>query len=129
MILVLDTNVLVSALWTPSGNASLVLSRVLGGSLQLCYDNRILEEYWDVLCRPRFHFPRDLVKTLLGYIESSGIAVLANPLPDLLLSDEDDRPFYEVAKTCQAPLVTGNLRHFPDDPLVYGLSDFVRAYL
>ena len=29
--------------------------------------------------------------------------------------DESDRKFYEVAKFCHAPLITGNIKHFPDE--------------
>mgnify|MGYP000346673473 CR=1 FL=1 len=54
MNIVLDTNILVSALWKPSGNASLFLSHVITVDLQLCYDHRIIEEYRDVLLRPKY---------------------------------------------------------------------------
>ena len=39
--------------------------------------------------------------------------------------DEADKKFYEVAKFCGAVLVTGNLKHFPEDPLVMSVADFL----
>ena len=40
-------------------------------------------------------------------------------------ADEDDRKFYEVAKQVNAKLITGNLKHFPEDPLVTTAADFL----
>jgi uncharacterized protein len=52
--IVLDTNVLVSAFLNPSGAPSQVLTLVLAGELKLLFDRRILDEYAEVLARPRF---------------------------------------------------------------------------
>ena len=43
--------------------------------------------------------------------------------------DESDRKFYEVARFCQAPLVTGNSQHFPKDETVLTVAEFVDRYL
>jgi predicted nucleic acid-binding protein len=42
------------------------------------------------------------------------VAVLAEPL-SVSLPDPDDLPFLEVAAATQAPLISGNLRHFPPE--------------
>lgn len=128
MIVVIDTNILVSGLWKRTGNASLLLMQILNGSFKLCYDYRIINEYKDVLNRPKFGFSPDLVNVLLDTIVYDGISVIPTPLYGINMKDEDDRPFFEVAKFCNAPLVTGNLKHFPADPLVIGLSDFCKKY-
>lgn len=44
MIAVIDTNILVSALWTPDGNTSLFISKVISGAIRPCYDFRMLSE-------------------------------------------------------------------------------------
>ena len=129
MIIVADTNILVSGLWKPSGNASFLLSQILNGSIKLCYDYRIINEYKDVLNRPNFKFSPSLVNMLLDTIIFDGISVTAYPLSNIIMADEDDRPFYEVAKFCNVPLVTGNIKHFPADPLIFGLADFCSKYL
>ncbi len=129
MIAVIDTNILVSALWKPGGNASLLISHVISGIIQPCYDYRIMEEYHEVLMRPKFKFSRMQVDLLLDTFILDGISIMAKPLPDIVMNDEDDRPFFEVAKTCHAPLITGNIRDYPEDPLITSLADFCRKYL
>lgn len=49
-------------------------------------------------------------------------------LPSVSFSDEFDRVFYEVAKFCNAPLVTSNLKHFPMENCVITVADYY-AYL
>ena len=128
-LVVLDTNVLVYALWTPKGKASAILTETLSGNLQACYDYRILKEYREVLCRPKFHFSLSYVFTVLDSLSRNGVSVVPPPLPDAPFTDEDDRAFYEVAKFCHAPLITGNVRHFPDDPCITTIADFYRNVL
>ena len=129
MTVVLDTNVLVSALINPTGVPAAVLSLVLNGKLTVCYDNRILDEYREVLSRQRFHFKKSLILQLLDYIRQAGEFVAAEPLRIASVS-EDDRMFYEVAMTGKAAyLITGNKRHFPSEDIVRTPKEFVDIYL
>ena len=123
---VIDTNVLVSSIWKPSGNARLVTSSIICGLVTPCYDSRIMSEYRIVIARPKFRFPPEEVQYLLSVIIDY---VRPTPIPDADVKDEDGRAFYEVAKYCNAPLVTGNIKHFPDDPIVMSLADFCSLYL
>ena len=127
MIAVLDTNVLVSALWTPSGKASAIVNAALSHELRLCHDYRIMDEYREVLLRPKFKFLPWQVLSLLDAIEKEGLSVAAVPLPNIPFPDETDRMFYEVAKFCRAPLVTGNLKHFPKESWIVSVADFYRT--
>lgn len=124
MLVVLDTNILVSALWSKNGAPARVVSMVLSGRLIPCYDYRILCEYREVLQRPRFGFTSGEVNSLLDWIESYGHSVIAEQVEDVFI-DEADKKFYEVAKVCGATLITGNLKHFPDDPLVVSVATFL----
>ncbi len=90
MIAVIDTNILVSALWKPGSNASLLISHVLNGVVQPCYDYRIMEEYREVLLRPKFKFSRLQVDLLLNTFIMDGISVIARSSPDAPMNDEDD---------------------------------------
>ncbi len=114
MKIVLDTNVLVSGLLNPSGKPSAVLNQVLSGKLILCFDSRIIDEYERVLLRPVFGFKEEDVKNLIVFFENSGLAVVPQPFSHEL-SDPDDRPFIEVAKAADCPIVTGNKKHFPEE--------------
>mgnify|MGYP000576839322 CR=1 FL=1 len=49
-----------------------VLGLVLQGTVRPCYDYRIMEEYRDVLNRPKFKFPSWMVNDLLEQIEAVG---------------------------------------------------------
>lgn len=122
--MVLDTNVIVSALWTPDGKAAYIVNQTISGNLKLCHDYRILTEYREVLSRPKFKFSTWQINFLLDTFEKDGISVVPQPLPIISFPDESDRVFYEVAKFCNAPLVTGNLKHFPKDNCIITVTDF-----
>jgi len=55
---VIDTNVLVSALISPSGNEALLLLAVKQGLVRPCFSHAVLKEYSEVLTRPGLLFPR-----------------------------------------------------------------------
>ena len=111
---VLDTNVLVSALLNSFGAPGRVLDLVLAGELTVAYDDRVLAEWRQVLRREKFGFSAGDVEVLLGFVENEGISVNASPLA-IELPDRDDLPFLEVAHAAEATLVTGNTRHYPPE--------------
>lgn len=127
MDVVIDTNILVSALWSKNGAPARVVSMVISGAFVPCYDYRILNEYQEVLRRPKFDFTEGEIKPLLEWFEKNGRSVVAEPLEESFV-DEADKKFYEVAKFCRAKLITGNMKHFPADPLVMSVSDFLEQY-
>ena len=43
-------------------------------------------------------------------------------------ADESDKKFYEVAKHCNAKLITGNLKHFPNDGIAISPTDFLDRF-
>ena len=113
MRIVLDTNVLVAGFISPSGPPGAILRSILAGGVTVCFDERILAEYRDVLTRSRFSFDGDRVAEVLDLIEAMGEPVLAEDL-GIALPDVADAMFVEVATAC---LVTGNRRHFPNEQL------------
>jgi len=113
MIIVLDTNVLVSGILKPYSKAATLLHLVADGTIQLAYDLRLLSEYRDVLNRPKFNFAKENVEEFLEQAEREGLLVSVRPLK-FHLPDPDDEPFLEVALSGGAKaIVTGNKRHFP----------------
>ena len=127
MLVVIDTNILVSALWSRNGAPAKILGLVINGNITPCYDWRILSEYQQVLSRPKFRFSPAETNALLDWIKTSGNSVIANPVEDVF-SDESDKKFYEVARTCNATLVTGNLKHYPKNHLVCDVQTFLTRY-
>ncbi len=118
---VLDTNVVVSALLNIASVPGAILREALAGRVIPLLHEDILEEYSDVLRRPKFKFDwRNVEATLTGLIRRSVFLDAATVMDDI--PDPDDAIFYEVVmearKTENAYLVTGNLRHFPVRPFV-----------
>ncbi len=113
MRIVLDTNVLVSALLHPHGPSANVLRLVLAGTVTLVADERILLEYDEVVHRPHLgiaaHALDDILSVLRDEAEMVTATVMVANLPD-----QDDGAFIEVVLTARADiLVTGNKKHFP----------------
>jgi predicted nucleic acid-binding protein len=102
------------------------------GSLQLCYDARILAEYKEVLKRPKFEFDHEHTEALLAQIEACGVRVVAEPLQKSL-PDPQDEPFLAVAIAGRAAcLVTGNTADFPSSSCqgipVFSPNQFLEFY-
>lgn len=114
MRIVLDTNVLLSGLLSPSGPPGNIVRLITTGAVRVCYDARILVEYRQVLLRPAFPFTEFQVDSLLDQLEADGDLVAALPLVERL-PDLEDEVFLEVALSGDAQfLVTGNLKHYPE---------------
>jgi putative PIN family toxin of toxin-antitoxin system len=111
--IVLDTNVLVSALLSTKGNEFLALRLALSDAFEVGVTTAILNEYREVLERPRFKISRLKIETLFLELEAS--ARLVRPANAVEASpDEADNRFLECAETIDAEfLITGNKRHFP----------------
>ena len=130
MNIVLDTNILVSAVWSPGRNASDILNAVFAGRFTVCYDYRILEEYDRVLHYPKLGFSEWEINAILDPIIKNGLSVIAEPVTGISFErDETDRKFYEVAKKCDAILITGNKRHYPWEDFIMEMSDFIHKYM
>ena len=117
---VIDTNVLVSALLSVHPDSATVIIRDLisDGTIVPLYNEEIFDEYREVLFRPKFRFPSDLVEAVLGLIFEKGLS-LARTKTNEIFSDPKDVVFYEVAMSKDGSyLVTGNIKHFPDNPIV-----------
>ena len=113
MIIVLDTNVLVSGILKPYSKAATILRLVADGAIRLAHDLRLLSEYRDVLNRSKFNFPIEKLEGFLEQVEQEGFLVSVRPFK-FHLPDPDDEPFIEVALSGGfKALVTGNKRHFP----------------
>lgn len=118
---VIDTNVLVSAMLKWKSIPGSVMELAFDGPIVPIWNEQIVEEYRNVLARPKFHFTEEIIRDVLDNIRSRGFSVDAESLA-IELPDPKDRVFYEVVmekrKTEEAYLVTGNIRHFPVKPFI-----------
>lgn len=109
---VLDTNVLVSALISTDGAPAEILDLVLAGELSIVFSTKIMAEYHNVLHRPKFRFDETQVATLLDFLENTGRFITPQP-GQHQLPDRDDETFLDTAQAAGVPLITGNEKHFP----------------
>ncbi|MCL2341378.1 MAG: putative toxin-antitoxin system toxin component, PIN family [Proteobacteria bacterium] len=133
MRIVLDTNVLVSALLSPASFPARILAWVLSGDVALCVDARILAEYENVLSRPEFGFNPAHIRDLLDFIHREAIPTPALASP-ALSPDPADMVFIEVCLGGAARrIVTGTLKHFPsavqEVVTVMSPKEFVTTFL
>lgn len=125
---VIDTNVLVSAILAVHPNSATVIIRekIMDGTIVPLYNGEIVDEYQDVLSRPKFHFPIDLVTSLLNVIRQKGIC-LERTKTEEIFTDSKDVVFYEIALSKEgAYLVTANTKHFPATPIVVTPAELLR---
>ena len=129
MKIVLDTNVLIFGILNSKGTPGQVLNLIFNRKVKLLIDTRILQEYEEVLNRPKFKFKNEMLQSILDFIQMESEFILAEP-DDSDFTDEDDRMFFEVALTGAASnLVTGNRKHFPDKEFIVSPSEFIQIYL
>ena len=117
---VIDTNVLVSALLTSNINSPTVkvINALLDNNVTPLYNDEIIDEYKDVLNRPKFKFSKKTVNFYIKAIQQRGISTQRTQ-SDEVFPDPKDIVFYEVAMSKEdAYLVTGNIKHFPQKPIV-----------
>lgn len=114
MRIVLDTNVVVSAVLKPGGVSAHVLRLAQEGEvLTPLYDERIFAEYSEVLIRMGFEPLR--VQQVIESLRAVGDPVTARRI-SIQSPDPDDQMFIEVAVAGLADaIVSGNPRHFPRD--------------
>ena len=128
MNIVLDTNVLVSALLNPDGPPAAILNLIVTGRIGLAYDNRMLHEYLEVLHRERFGFHVESVDAIVAFFTAEGEFVTAEPAR-VQFDDDGDGKSYEVMVSGEADfLVTGNRKHFPKDRRIINPADFLKLY-
>ena len=111
---VFDTNVVVSGIISSNGPPARILDGILDGFYRPIISDAIIAEYAEVLSRPKFDFPNRKISQLLEAFCAYGVSAPYHPFPDFLsLPDPDDVIFIESALALNAPIVTGNQRHFP----------------
>ena len=88
---VIDTNVLVSAVLKSHSVPGSIVELAFDGPIIPILNETIEKEYREVLSRPKFHLPEDLV------------------FYEVVMEERKEEDAY---------LVTGNIRHFPNRPFI-----------
>ena len=127
---VIDTNVLVSALITRNENSPTVqiLRFLVNGNIVPVYSEDIVKEYNEVLRRAKFKLSESLIINLFKDIMDNGLKITELAEVTETIPDPKDIVFYAVTLSAQdkdAFLVTGNGKHFPEKPFVVTPSELV----
>jgi len=110
---IVDTNVLISGLLSPTGSPAKIVNAILDGRIFPVMSKATFEELESVLSRPQLkvYFKKANVcpKTFLETLKA--VTEFVQPqFTDALIRDNKDRPFLELAATIPAPayLITGD---------------------
>jgi putative PIN family toxin of toxin-antitoxin system len=111
--LVIDTNVVISAVLKPDGLQRTVFLLAITKPATLYVSPEIMAEYRDVMSRPNLKIRKGARQQFLQLIKNRSRSI--TPVRSLqVANDPDDDIFLECADAARADyLVTGNTRHFP----------------
>ena len=124
--IVFDTNVVISAALSPSGNCAKILDVVAKNEeIQLYYNEEILFEYEVVLSRTHLRIAGKIQRGIMESIKKVGIKLEPTP-SEVPLPDESDRIFYDTALAAGASLITGNKKHYPAEYFIILPAEFLK---
>ncbi|MBK9331686.1 MAG: putative toxin-antitoxin system toxin component, PIN family [Ignavibacteria bacterium] len=113
--IILDTNVIVSALITNGIPSKIVEELVIEKKVNICLSHEILDEYLGVINRKKFSATKEFhlyAEQLIYQIENFSLMYLPEMKLDIL-SDKSDNKFLELAIESKANfLITGNTKDF-----------------
>lgn len=124
---VIDTNVVVSAMLTHNADSPtrLLFSKVAEGQVVPMLNDSILEEYVEVLMRPKFQFAPKDINDVCRLFDLRGIKYVPESTGRYFI-DPDDQIFYETyLMRDDAYLITGNLKHYPSEPRILSPHDMM----
>jgi hypothetical protein len=113
--LIIDTNVLISALIQKSYPNLILVNCVFENRFEVCISEEILEEYFEVISRPKFtKYPDFLTKAefVISQLESNATKYSPQVRFDIIVDSADNR-LLELAYESKADfIVTGNTNDF-----------------
>ena len=113
--IVIDTNVIISALLSDNGSAAQFIGDVFDGKYEVVVTESILEEYDEVMHRDRFQIDEDIIAFVMDWFRQNALFVEVDEsdYPNDEMPDPDDAVFYVTARCTGALLVTKNIKHYP----------------
>jgi hypothetical protein len=73
-----------------------------------------------------FHVSPWQVSRLIRDMVKAGFSIEVSVSSDFSMPDEEDRKFCDAAKTAGALLITGNEKHYPDEPFILTPAAFIQ---
>lgn len=112
MKVVLDTNVLISAIL--GGRSARVLSLWQAGRFRVVASSEILAEYIEVLNRPKFKLPPEILDEIAEYLFRRVVFVTPEATQSPILTDPSDDKFLLAAVAGSVELIVSGDRHLLD---------------
>lgn len=113
---VIDTNVIISSFIGSKKTATKeIMEYIDNGNIIPLFDQRIIDEYYEVI--QRFYSTAE-TEEIIEKIKDKGYFVNDVQQTKEYFKDKTDIPFFEIkesAKELEPYLVTGNIKHYPDD--------------
>lgn len=125
---VLNTNVLVSAVISSSGYPYDILRLIQSGNVIPIYDERMLNEYKEVFHYDKLKISEETFQQTFTLILKSGLLIQDVETTKAQLLDQSDIPFFEVKESSEefnSVLVTGNLKHYPEQRDIITPKEFI----
>ena len=125
---ILDTNVLVSAVISSSGYPYDILRLIQSGNVIPIYDERMLNEYKEVFHYDKLKISEETFQQTFTLILKSGLLIQDVETTKAQLLDQSDIPFFEVKESSEefdSVLVTGNLKHYPEQRDIITPKEFI----
>lgn len=126
---VIDTNVIVSAVISKhlESNPAKIIRAIVQERIVPLFNDEIIEEYREVLSRPKFHLTQTQIDSVLKAVITDGLNLDRTPAEGIEFPDPKDIVFYEIALSKEdSYLVTGNIKHFPIKPFVVTPAEMVK---
>ena len=114
MLIILDTNVLISSFLRAGSIPDQILSLVLTDKIVVAATREIFGEYWAVLRRKKFqNLDQIMVAEVMAGLERKVVFVEPNEVIDFISHDPSDNKFLACAVESKAEfLITGNTNDF-----------------
>lgn len=109
MIVVLDTNILISAIFW-RGNPYKVILNAFKKKYSLYLSTEILKELEEKLSL-KFKFPEDKIKNHIGILREYGRIIEPTIKVDIINEDPDDNRILECAVSCNADYIVSGDHH------------------
>ena len=122
---VVDTNIVISATISEHGNPAKILDLFSDKEINIYYNNEILAEYKRVLAYDRLKIEPEKQAEILDMIVKDGVYIEPDIISTIPFIDETDRIFYDTAKTVNAYVITGNIKHYPVEEFILTPAQFV----
>lgn len=112
MKFVVDTSVVVSGMLHPASNPGRILDLMLAREFSYAGSTELVEEYREVLKRPKLGFDTALVDALVDGLAAGAEFVVPYPQRDVISNNPKDRFVIDLACAANAYITTGNAKHF-----------------